>query len=396
MSRRLRKFCSTLLIGVLALSAMNIFLTPNRVWAQGPGSLETTFNTAVGTSFAAVTALATDSSGNIYVGYGTTVKKIASNGSLTWTASPGAEPYSIAIDSLSRVIVGSRIGVRRISSTGTVDATFNSNSGATNPMVGVGGANATIPSVAYQAAQDRVLFLSIPFNSSRRLGGLTNTGIEDSTFTQNSLTTTSAAMALDSNNNIYVVGPSGMGYLKRFSATGTTTANETTFASNVSGKFDAAPTAVAVDASNNVYVVGNFTGKVKKFSSTGVEDTTFNTNAAAAALPNGALTVAVQSGGKVIVKNVRAGSAAEEAGLSVNDEIIGCNGFRVDQADFDGMVNSANTGDEVNVLVARDELLFELKVNENELNAIIEVDFKAFETLYQTMEIPALLIPETE
>jgi len=35
-------------------------------------------------------------------------------------------------------------------------------------------------------------------------------------------------------------------------------------------------------------------------------------------------------------------------------------------------------------------------VNENELNAIIEVDFKAFETLYQTMEIPALLIPETE
>jgi predicted metalloprotease with PDZ domain len=68
------------------------------------------------------------------------------------------------------------------------------------------------------------------------------------------------------------------------------------------------------------------------------------------------------SGGKVIVKNVRVGSAAEEAGLSVNDEVIGCNGFRVDQADFDGMVNSANTGDEVSVLVARDELLFELKV----------------------------------
>ena len=280
---------------------MNIFLTPNRVWAQGPGSLETTFNTAVGTSFAAVTALATDSSGNIYVGYGTTVKKIASNGSLTWTASPGAEPYSIAIDSLSRVIVGTRIGVRRISSTGTVDSTFNSNSGATNPQVGVGGANAPIYSVAYQTAQDRVLFLSNFFNSSRRLGGLTNTGIEDSTFTQNSLTTTSAAMALDSNNNIYVVGPSGMGYLKRFSSSGTTTTAETTFATNVSGKLSAAPTAVATDSSNNIYVVGDFTGKVKKFSSAGVEDTTFNTNAAAAALPNGALTVTVQTDGKVIV-----------------------------------------------------------------------------------------------
>ena len=167
--------------------------------------------------------------------------------------------------------------------------------------MGVGGANATIYSVAYQAAQDRVLFLSSFFNSSRRLGGLTNTGIEDSTFTQNSLTTTSEALAVDSNNNIYVVGPSGMGYLKRFSPSGTTTATETTFATNVSGKLDAAPTAVATDGSNNIYVVGNFTGKVKKFSATGVEDTTFNTNAATAALPNGALTVAVQSDGKVIV-----------------------------------------------------------------------------------------------
>ena len=321
---------------------MNIFLTPNRVWAQGPGSLETTFNTAVGTSFAAVTALATDSSGNIYVGYGTTVKKIASNGSLTWTASPGAEPYSIAIDSLSRVIVGTRIGVRRISSTGTVDSTFNSNSGATNPQVGVGGANAPIYSVAYQTAQDRVLFLSNFFNSARRLGGLTNTGIEDSTFTQNSLTTTSAAMALDSNNNIYVVGPSGMGYLKRFSSSGTTTTAETTFATNVSGKLSAAPTAVATDSSNNIYVVGDFTGKVKKFSSAGVEDTTFNTNAAAAALPNGALTVTVQTDGKVIVGGSFSGNLKRfntngtldstfvydnATGGNVNDAIVLSDGF---------------------------------------------------------------------
>ena len=342
MSRRLRQVFGTLLIGVLALSAMNIFLTPNRVWAQGPGSLETTFNTAVGTSFAAVTALATDSSGNIYVGYGTTVKKIASNGSLTWTASPGAEPYSIAIDSLSRVIVGTRIGVRRISSTGTVDSTFNSNSGATNPQVGVGGANAPIYSVAYQTAQDRVLFLSNFFNSARRLGGLTNTGIEDSTFTQNSLTTTSAAMALDSNNNIYVVGPSGMGYLKRFSSSGTTTTAETTFATNVSGKLSAAPTAVATDSSNNIYVVGDFTGKVKKFSSAGVEDTTFNTNAAAAALPNGALTVTVQTDGKVIVGGSFSGNLKRfntngtldstfvydnATGGNINDAIVLSDGF---------------------------------------------------------------------
>ena len=49
------------------------------------------------------------------------------------------------------------------------------------------------------------------------------------------------------------------------------------------------------------YSVGSFTGRVKKFSATGVEDTSFNTNATAAALPTGALTVAVQADGKVVV-----------------------------------------------------------------------------------------------
>ena len=308
MRRRIRQVGSTLLIGVLAISAMNLFLTPNRVWAQGPGSLETTFNTAVGTAFADVTALATDASGNIYVGYGTSLKKISSTGALTWTASNIDNPYSIAIDSSKRVIVGTRVGLRRISELGVADSTFNSNAGTTNPQVGVAGANATIYSVAHQGTPNRVGFISSYFNNARRLGGLTETGTEDATFTQNALTTTSAAIALDSDNNIYVVGPAGMGYLKRFSPTATTTTAETTFATNVSGKLSAAPTAVAVDGSNNIYVVGDFTGKIKKFSSTGVEDTTFNANAAAAALPNGALTVAVQTNGQVVVGGTFSGN----------------------------------------------------------------------------------------
>jgi len=301
MRRRVGQMMATLLLATLVLALLNIVASPRRVWAQGPGSLETTFNTAVGSAYASVTSLATDSSGNIYVGYSQSVKKISSAGALVWTSNTSFEPYSIAIDSQSRVLVGTRSGLRRISSTGVTDSTYNSTSGATAAQVGVGSGNAEIYSVAYQATQDRTVFLSNFFNSARRLGGLTSTGSEDSTFTQNSLTTTSVALALDSNNNIYVVGPSGMGYLKRFSATGTTTSTETTFSTNVSGKLDGAPTAVAVDSSNNIYVVGDFTGKVKKFSSTGIEDTTFNTNAAAAALPNGARTVAVQSGGKIIV-----------------------------------------------------------------------------------------------
>lgn len=69
-----------------------------------------------------------------------------------------------------------------------------------------------------------------------------------------------------------------------------------------------------------------------------------------------------QEGNKVVVRNVRSGSPAEEAGVSVNDEIIGCNGFRVSQGDFEAMMNSMSAGETANILIARDELLLELVV----------------------------------
>ena len=144
MRRRLGQIMATLFLATLVLALLNMSTSPRWAKAQPAGSLETTFNTAVGTAFAAVTSLATDSSGNIYVGYSSSVKKIGSSGTTTWTSSVSYEPYSLAIDSLNRVIVGTRSGVRRLSSAGTADSTFNSNSGATNPQVGVGGVNAEI------------------------------------------------------------------------------------------------------------------------------------------------------------------------------------------------------------------------------------------------------------
>jgi predicted metalloprotease with PDZ domain len=77
--------------------------------------------------------------------------------------------------------------------------------------------------------------------------------------------------------------------------------------------------------------------------------------------PSFGATVA-QEGNKTVVRAVRSSSAAEEAGISVNDEIIGCNGFRVDQGAFEGMVGSANVNDVLDILISRDELLVELKV----------------------------------
>ena len=68
------------------------------------------------------------------------------------------------------------------------------------------------------------------------------------------------------------------------------------------------------------------------------------------------------SGGKVIIKSIRANSAAEDAGLSVNDEVIGCNGYRVDQAMLDGIMNGLEVNEEVELLLSRDEILFSVNV----------------------------------
>jgi predicted metalloprotease with PDZ domain len=69
-----------------------------------------------------------------------------------------------------------------------------------------------------------------------------------------------------------------------------------------------------------------------------------------------------QEGGNVIVKSIRAGSCAEDAGLSVGDEIIGCNSYRVDQRMLDGMMNGLILGETAELLIARDENLFSVKV----------------------------------
>jgi predicted metalloprotease with PDZ domain len=68
-----------------------------------------------------------------------------------------------------------------------------------------------------------------------------------------------------------------------------------------------------------------------------------------------------QAGGKVVVKAIRAESAAEFAGLSVNDEVIGLNGYRISQTDLESMLNGMSAGDEINLLISRDDVLLELK-----------------------------------
>lgn len=69
-----------------------------------------------------------------------------------------------------------------------------------------------------------------------------------------------------------------------------------------------------------------------------------------------------QSGKSVFIRTVRTGSAAEIAGLSPNDEIIGCNGLRVNQGDFEKLVEGMESGKSMDLLISRDDVLFEIKV----------------------------------
>ena len=64
------------------------------------------------------------------------------------------------------------------------------------------------------------------------------------------------------------------------------------------------------------------------------------------------------SQGKTIVKSIRNNSSSEQAGISVNDEIIGCNGIRVNKKSLDIYFNTVELGEEIDILFARDEQIF--------------------------------------
>lgn len=69
-----------------------------------------------------------------------------------------------------------------------------------------------------------------------------------------------------------------------------------------------------------------------------------------------------QEGGNVMVKNVRSGSSAEMAGISVNDEIIACNGFRFNQGSLESTMNALKENEKVELLLSRDDILFSVNV----------------------------------
>ena len=50
------------------------------------------------------------------------------------------------------------------------------------------------------------------------------------------------------------------------------------------------------------------------------------------------------------------------AGISVNDEIIACNGFRVNQGSLESTMNALKENEQVELLLSRDDILFSVNV----------------------------------
>ncbi len=68
-----------------------------------------------------------------------------------------------------------------------------------------------------------------------------------------------------------------------------------------------------------------------------------------------------ESNGKLSVKRVQSGSAAEKAGISANDEIIAINGFRTNQSGFDAFIGRIKVGESFDIMISRDGKIMNLK-----------------------------------
>lgn len=80
------------------------------------------------------------------------------------------------------------------------------------------------------------------------------------------------------------------------------------------------------------------------------------------------------SGGKLTVTQVVSGSAAEKGGISVNDELIAIDGYRVNKSSFDFMLKTFEAGDKFELTLSRDNLIkkYTITMGENKRDKYVK------------------------
>jgi uncharacterized delta-60 repeat protein len=242
-----------------------------------------------------ISAIATDSSNNVYIGgnftnYGNTsgrnrLIKVNSSGVLDATFMANAvdgskfnnQIYSIAIDSNNNVYIGGdfityggtnfRNYLIKVNSSGVLDSTFMTNAVDGNKF------SSTIRAIAIDSNDNIYIggaFTNYNNTSGRnRLIKVNSSGVLDTTFMTNAVdgtkfSSTVFAIAKDLNNNVYIggaftsyAGTSGRNRLIKVNSSGVL---DTTFMTNaVDGtKFSNIVYAIIADSNNNVYIGGDF------------------------------------------------------------------------------------------------------------------------------------------
>ncbi len=77
-----------------------------------------------------------------------------------------------------------------------------------------------------------------------------------------------------------------------------------------------------------------------------------------------------EANGKLTVRRVQTGSAAEKAGISANDEIIAINGFRTSQSGFDTFIGRIKVGESFEIMISRDGKIMQLKATMGEVQKV--------------------------
>jgi hypothetical protein len=249
----------------------------------GSGTQGSTNGTGTNASFSFPYGISFDSSGNMYVVNGTTIRKITPLGVVTTLVNSGlTEAVGITIDSAGNLYVGDAATNRilKVSPLGVVTTFVGGGQGTADGT----GTNAqfwypmamTIDSLGN-------LYVTDVFN--RRIRKITPSAVV-TTFAGSGQGYTDAtgtnarfgfpyAITVDSSDNLYVTDPerirkiTPLGVVTTIAGSGTTGSSDGT-GTNATFNY---PTGVAVDSNGNVYVTDFYNHRIRKITSTGIVTT---------------------------------------------------------------------------------------------------------------------------
>ena len=318
------------LVGLFLVSVINIFDAEASA-ANQAGEIDTTYTA----SSASTAGLVIQSTGNIVVNEGSTVKRFTSSGVVDSTfASSGSAYYVSSIGAGNKFYVSgttASIRVKRYLVDGTLDTTYNS-------APSTASTRANTPNSIIEATDGSVLVVG---STAPYLVKYSLTGVLDTTFNSNVNASppgsSGYSVALQSDGKV-LIGTSG-GVLKRYSTTGvydntftptsaigtinaiqvvsdgvivgTTTAPylrkydfsgvlDTAFASAVGSSLNGPVNDIAVQSSGKILIGGSFSGFLYRLSSGGLLDSAFNTKSSSS-VTSIVNAIAIQSDDNIVV-----------------------------------------------------------------------------------------------